>query len=116
MGMVFINNRSTKKGANKKPGWKQAEAEYEQWLMKHGAHPSQRKKEKPEPYVPPKATYVRETPHYPSLSTGAGQTSKAKTQSYTGDYFVGIATMHKSNLVPVGREQDARDYATMRRN
>jgi hypothetical protein len=34
---------------------------------------------------------------------------------YTGDYIIGIATMHKSNLVPVGRGDNPVDYATMRR-
>jgi len=116
MGIVYINNRSTKKKANKKPGWREAEAEYQQWLMKHGAHKSQKKKQEPELYVPPRGSYIRETIQYPSRNTFSGDTAKAKTTKYTGDYFVGIATMHKSNLVPVGKDQDARDYATMRRN
>ena len=37
-------NRSTKKKQAKKPGWREAEAEYQQWLMKHGAGKSQKKK------------------------------------------------------------------------
>ena len=41
---------------------------------------------------------------------------KKERQVYTGDYIVGIATMHKSNLVPVTRNQDPVEYATMRRN
>ena len=31
-------------------------------------------------------------------------------------FIQGIATMHKSNLVPVTREGNPKDYATMRRN
>jgi len=109
-------NRSTKKKKAKKPGWRETEAQYEQWLMKHGAHKSQNKKQQPEVYVPSDGPYIRETTQHPSRNTFSGDTAKAKTTKYTGDYFVGIATMHKSNLVPVGKDQDARDYATMRRN
>lgn len=68
------------------------------------------------PYVP-EPTYRRETPNYPSLITkGEIATGKTESKQYTGDYIVGIATMHKSNLVPVGRGTDPTDYATMRRN
>ena len=34
---------------------------------------------------------------------------------YTGSYIIGIATMHKSNAVPVGRGDDPKHYAQMRR-
>ena len=76
-----------------------------------------RKKKEFVPYVP-EETYVRETPDYPSLSSSSIPASGTKTESqkYTGDYIVGIATMHKSNLVPVSRGDNPVDYATMRRN
>lgn len=37
----------------------------------------------------------------PSVSTNKIDTSKKETVHYTGDYLIGIATMHKSNAVPV---------------
>jgi hypothetical protein len=115
--MMFINISTRKVKAKKKPGWREAEAEYEQWLKKHGAHKSQRKQKASEPYVTPtEKTYVRETQKYPSLVTSSGSTAKVEANQYTGDYFIGIATMHKSNLVPVGRGDDAKSYATMRRS
>ena len=41
---------------------------------------------------------------------------KAKPQQYSGERkLLGIATMHKSNLVPVFDQQDAKDIAKMRR-
>lgn len=59
----------------------------------------------------------RETPNYPSVTTnGPISTVKQESIKYTGDYITGIATMHKSNLVPVSKGIDPRDYATMRRN
>lgn len=38
-----------------------------------------------------------------------------KKQTYTGTAMLGIATMHKSNAVPVFSEQDAHDISRMRR-
>lgn len=37
-------------------------------------------------------------------------------EKYTGDELLGIATMHKSNAVPVSKNTDAKIFATMRRN
>lgn len=34
---------------------------------------------------------------------------------YTGDKIIGIATMHKSNLVPIFSNEEAKDVAKMRR-
>lgn len=67
----------------------------------------------------PSQPNVRHTESYPSLKTSdaiPGSCAKIESQQYTGDYIVGIATMHKSNLVPVGRGADPKDFATMRRN
>lgn len=62
----------------------------------------------------------RNTKSYPSLKTSdtipTGSTARPERKEYSGDYIIGIATMHKSNLVPVGRGSDPKDYATMRRN
>lgn len=52
---------------------------------------------------------------YPSLVTPGGSTAPAKSQQYTGTLIMGIATMHKSNLVPVLNGDDAVAVAKMRR-
>ena len=119
MSLLYINNATKRKKQKRKPGWREAEAQYEEWLRSHGVDTkTSHKKEKVQVHTLPTEPkqFIRETAHYKSLSTGSGQTSKTKIPEYTGDYFVGIATMHKSNLVPVGRDTDAKDYATMRRN
>lgn len=72
------------------------------------------------PYVPPTTTVSKQ--NYQSVSEKSPVHGipdggrKKERQVYTGDYIVGIATMHKSNLVPVTRDQDPVEYATMRRN
>lgn len=46
----------------------------------------------------------------------AGNGAKKAANVYTGDYIMGIATMHKSNAVPVTSREQAIDSATMRRS
>jgi hypothetical protein len=115
--MSSLNTKKRK--ANRKPGWEKAQAAHDKWLMDKGCHPSQLGKRKREfvEYVPPKPTY-RDTEKYPSISTSDTieyVPTKKQANVYSGDYIIGIATMHKSNLVPVGRGQDPKDLAKMRR-
>ena len=41
---------------------------------------------------------------------------KTESPKYTGTYVKGIATMHKSNAVPVVSQEEATDISNMRRN
>ena len=41
---------------------------------------------------------------------------KAESNKYTGDYIIGIGTMHKSNMVPITNKEDAEAISQMRRN
>ena len=67
------------------------------------------------PYRQP-PVYRRETPNYPSLDTGVtGAVTSAKSQQYTGTSMMGIATLHKSNAVPVFSAEDAIEISRMRR-
>lgn len=61
--------------------------------------------------------YRRETQHIPSLVTTVDTNSCAKREpiKYTGTLIKGIATMHKSNAVPVIDEEQMRDISRMRR-
>ena len=61
-------------------------------------------------------SYHRETRHIPSLGTGVGNGLLKERQVYTGTLIKGIATMHKSNAVPVLNDEQAKDIAQMRRN
>ena len=51
---------------------------------------------------------------YPS-QVDTGVTFAKKPNVYTGDRLLGIATMHKSNSVPVFSQEDAIEIARMRR-
>jgi len=51
---------------------------------------------------------------YPS-GDGIGVTFAKTPNTYTGDKLIGIATMHKSNSVPVFSHEDAIEISRMRR-
>lgn len=89
---------------------------------KYGGTPTGRK---PAKHVPPlhqfpsskpvrdttiKGVTVRSVPDSPG-----GSTALRPSQQYTGTEMLGVATMHKSNSVPVFRAEDAADIAKMRR-
>ena len=56
----------------------------------------------------------RGTTHIPSRNTG-GNATLAPAKVYTGTMVKGIATMHKSNAVPVFSDEQAVDISRMRR-
>jgi hypothetical protein len=55
------------------------------------------------------------TAHIKSVDTGLGNATLAPAKVYTGTKVKGIATMHKSNAVPVFSDQEAIDISSMRR-
>ena len=58
----------------------------------------------------------RETPRLPSRGAADHSGSTAPVQKvYTGDKVLGIATMHKSNAVPVFAAEEAIEISKMRR-
>jgi hypothetical protein len=65
----------------------------------------------------PDEGYRRETKYIPSRGDGVGNGLKKEAPKYTGDEIAGIATMHKSNAVPIRKDdkQGAIDIANMRR-
>jgi hypothetical protein len=54
------------------------------------------------------------TAHIPSRDTG-GNATLAPAKVYTGTKVKGIATMHKSNAVPVFSDEEAIEISRMRR-
>ena len=63
----------------------------------------------------PSTSYRRETPHIPSRDSGIGVALLKPKKEYTGTLIKGIATMHKSNAVPVISDEQAVEISKMRR-
>lgn len=63
----------------------------------------------------PSTAYRRDTVEVRSVDTNHINVSKPERMKYTGTLVKGIATMHKSNAVPVIDQQQAEDIARMRR-
>jgi hypothetical protein len=55
------------------------------------------------------------TAHIKSVDTGLGNATLKPAKQYTGTKVKGIATMHKSNAVPVFSDEEAIDISKMRR-
>ena len=96
-----------------------AQAAEERRLKRLGIHPDQLKQieYKFKDLKQTRAKYIRESKTYLSLyENGRGNTDKKESPQYTGDKLLGIATMHKSNMVPVFDSKSAEDISKMRRN
>jgi hypothetical protein len=57
----------------------------------------------------------RLTDHIPSIDTGVGLAARPADKVYTGDAMLGVSVLHKSNGIPVFRQEDAVDISKMRR-
>lgn len=70
-------------------------------------------------YTPPKAwcrdDYRERYPSKPMDSADTGSCRKIEPQKYTGTLVKGIATMHKSNAVPVIDQKQAEEISRMGR-
>lgn len=110
-----LNNIGTHK-AKKSKRLLEVEREHREFLLRMGV-PMGRKVRQPKPTNVPE--YSRTTPNYPSLmSREASYAAKKEEKIYMGErVLLGIATMHKSNMVPVfaDKKEDATEIARMRR-
>lgn len=76
-------------------------------------------RKKPEKYAEYTELLYRQEQQYKSLMKEANgaksgnPTPRKEPLQYTGDLLVGIATMHKSNAVPVSSRQQAIDITNM---
>ena len=57
----------------------------------------------------------RLTDHIPSRDTGVSVAVRPADKVYTGDAMIGIGQLHKSNGVPIFKQEDAEAIAKMRR-
>lgn len=109
----FRNAEEARKARELEQSWKDL-------LEKHGIEQEARKRNRAlaaDTYKPA-PSYRRETERIPSLNSidSCGVATKPAPKVYTGNLVKGIATMHKSNAVPVFSDEEAIDISKMRRN
>jgi hypothetical protein len=104
----FRNSAEAAKARKNAESWKQL---LEKWDVKPTVKKTNAK------YVNPADAILRERSNrsIPSLDTGIGTVTKKEPLQYTGDEMIGIGQMHKSNAVPIFKQEDAEDLAKMRR-
>ena len=118
--MRFIQVKLPKKIKRKLPNTakrRKALTEHENWLKTLGLDLKSLKKRLKNWTGYPFPEYSSD-PNYPPCSDKipVGTSQRKEVQQYSGKRkLLGIATMHKSNIVPVFDKEDAKDIAKMRR-
>lgn len=112
-GMTTTSTRK-RKAKNLTQSQLAAKAKHDKWLRKMGVHPDQLKN-KEKSIGQSIQNYSTECKSVPTSDRIGPIEGKRQANVYSGDYIVGLATMHKSNIVPVGRGNNAEDFAKMRR-
>jgi hypothetical protein len=111
-----------KKLMSKQQRLRQAEQEHQEFLAKYGVDDASLKRKLYNKYGERKSVnkipdYAEHQGHAIALSNNiSGSAAQKDRQQYTGDYIIGIATTHKSNLMPVTSRKQAVEASTMRRN
>ena len=104
------------KSAKEKREWE----EHQKWLASHSKHirtatPKREALKLDLGSTPRDVTRVTAAPsHKVIMSMDA--TAKHASPKYSGTLITGIATMHKSNAIPILNQQQAIEVSTMRRN
>ena len=100
---------------------RQADADWKALKERWGVEEQERKRRQALRAPALSASYLSYPPgrepkkQIPSVDTGVGIAARAADKVYTGTAMLGVATMHKSNAVPVFSEADAVEIARMRR-
>ncbi len=105
---------SRKRKQSKSKKLQQAQAEHEKWLKKMGVNKPTQDYRAPMPdYSSPSGNKI------PTSDRIDGVAVQKDRNVYSGErQLLGVATMHKSNMVPIfaDKKEDAKDIARMRRN
>jgi hypothetical protein len=120
MGPYMTTTKYNSKKSNRKKTVKQlkAEAEHDKFLRKQGVHPDQLTAKKKRQDLNSIPDYKANKPDVELSNKIAGHGPARESNTYSGErQLLGIATMHKSNMVPVfaDRKEDAKDISSMRR-
>ena len=120
VGPYMTTTKYNSKKSNRKKTAKQlkAEAEHDKFLRKQGVHPDQLAAKKKRNDLNSIPDYKANKPDVELSNKIAGHGPARQSNTYSGErQLLGIATMHKSNMVPVfaDRKEDAKDISSMRR-
>lgn len=97
---------------------RKAKVEHDKWLRKMGVHPEQLAKRQ-KVAINEIPDYTKDRRSLPTSDRICGNGTKKEGNVYSGErQLLGVATMHKSNMVPIfaDKKEDAKDIAQMRRN
>jgi hypothetical protein len=120
----WLSTTGKKKGKKKfasseaKRKAEQLDADWKELQKKWGIEAEEKKRKRAmsaEVYTGSKDPFRRETPKINSLPFSGGACTLPPAKVYTGTMVKGIATMHKSNAVPVFSDEQAVDISKMRR-
>jgi hypothetical protein len=121
----WLSTTGKKKGKRKfasaehKRKAEQAESDWKALQKKWGIEAEDKKRNRAltaDTYRPgPKMYRGADAPKIPSRDSGGGNATLKAPNVYTGTKVKGIATMHKSNAVPVFSDEEAIDISKMRR-
>ena len=111
--VYFTSTKFSRKGRKRKFTQKQqnAQREHEKFLKKMGVTGVESNKGIHD--IPDYKENIRSTAKTSDSVPDNG--SRKRAQQYTGTFIQGIATMHKSNAIPIINEEQAKDIARMRR-
>ena len=111
----FRNAEQARKARQLDESWKEL-------LKKHGIEQEDKKRRRAMSAPSLSSAYSLKIPdgrnttaHIKSVDTGLGNATLKPAKQYTGTKVKGIATMHKSNAVPVFSDEEAVDISKMRR-
>lgn len=119
---LTTTNYNKKRKTSKSQKLAKALSDHEEWLRRVGASDDQLNKKLPRNKKGQRVG-INEIPDYTDtkptvkLSNTVGNGAKVEEKRYTGTEIAGIAVTHKSNLVPIRKDnkQAAIDVAQMRR-
>lgn len=111
--MIIYTDQTSKKTRKQKA---KEEADWLAQCRRDGLMPNGKKFEPIKPVAPAAIRDGAEDyKNCQSLKTNESYCSKPPDKIYTGTEMIGIATMHKSNMVPVFSTDSAKDISKMRR-
>jgi hypothetical protein len=110
-------NRKQKSSKSKRLA--QAQADHEAWLKSMGVDDQSLKNKLPHDKKG-RRLGINSIPDYntgPRVTSDsvAGNGSARESKKYTGTLIKGVATMHKSNAIPISNREQAIEVSTMRR-